>query len=592
MKRTLLILFLLPASAFADYHYASHEGNNEYPYASWETGAHLIQDAVDAAERGDTIYVGAGVWDDRIFLSDTSIAYIGMGIGNTIMENYEDAHIRIYGDTVLVEGFSIIGDWHIFRTSGISCRYLGHVIIKNNYFAGNSRGVSGNISGLIINNLFERNRGAMRTTAIKNDLLFANNTVINDGSAPSFLCHDLLPDSGKFTIRNNLFYEGIGQVRVFNLVPAYPADTIFIHNNLFYKKKDLSGYVHAPFGYSGNLTYFYNNTIDGTSENIVGATITGIESFMMMEGDRTIDNNIIMNCEVAVWNYQPFTACLRYNLLYNIGTYFEGPGEFVEGNIFADPMFMDSADFHLQAFSPAIDAGDPDVFDPDDSRSDIGVYGGPFGESYEYPDLPPGIPDSLRAEVSAGLDTIYLYWLYNTEADFNRYQVHRDTVTDFEPTIFNMIAEPESSIYIDVDFDLSNSYYYKVAAIDNQDNISEYSEQLGVIFTGAEDQFDPNLPHLAALYQNYPNPFNQQTIIEYYLPDIGFQPAEVRLLIYDVLGRLVRTLVDKRQYPGEYSVSWDGLNERRGELPSGVYFCRLFLSRAELTKPRKLLLIR
>ena len=50
-----------------------------------------------------------------------------------------------------------------------------------------------------------------------------------------------------------------------------------------------------------------------------------------------------------------------------------------DGNINADPMFVDpeNADFRLKARSPSIDAGDPTIFDPDGSRSDMGAYGGP-----------------------------------------------------------------------------------------------------------------------------------------------------------------------------------------------------------------------
>jgi flagellar hook assembly protein FlgD len=94
------------------------------------------------------------------------------------------------------------------------------------------------------------------------------------------------------------------------------------------------------------------------------------------------------------------------------------------------------------------------------------------------------------------------------------------------------------------------------------------------------------------LYQNYPNPFNKQTIIKYYLPDIGYQPAEIKLEIYDLLGRRVRALVDERQYPGEYTATWDGKSESGDDLPSGVYFYRLFVSKAEFSKPRKLVLMK
>jgi hypothetical protein len=275
-----------------------------------------------------------------------------------------------------------------------------------------------------------------------------------------------------------------------------------------------------------------------------------------------------------------------------VETLFQGPGELLEGNIFTDPMFMDTLDYYLQAYSPAIDAGDPEIFDPDGSRSDMGAYGGQYGEVYDYYDLPPRIPDSLRVEISSEMDTIFIYWRMNTESDFNRYQVHRDTIPDFEPDIFNLVAEPDTSVYIDTDFSISYSYFYKISAIDNQDNMSDYSEQLGVIFTGIENDFDPNLPRSAVLYQNYPNPFNQNTIIKYYLPNIGYQPAEVKLEIYDVLGRAVRSLVNERQYPGEYTISWDGKNERGEDLPSGIYFYRLFVSKAELSKPKKLVLMK
>ena len=71
------------------------------------------------------------------------------------------------------------------------------------------------------------------------------------------------------------------------------------------------------------------------------------------------------------------------------------------------------------------------------------------------------------------------------------------------------------------------------------------------------------------LYQNYPNPFNPTTTIKYQLPKSG----KVTLKIYDVLGRLVRTIVDTEQAAGYYEVCWDGMDSDGNNAATGVYFC-------------------
>lgn len=78
-----------------------------------------------------------------------------------------------------------------------------------------------------------------------------------------------------------------------------------------------------------------------------------------------------------------------------------------------------------------------------------------------------------------------------------------------------------------------------------------------------------SIPRGYALQPNYPNPFNASTNIGFQLPSGG----HVSLTIYDVLGRTVRRLVDRRQEAGNYIACWNGRNDQGQVMKSGVYFC-------------------
>ena len=91
--------------------------------------------------------------------------------------------------------------------------------------------------------------------------------------------------------------------------------------------------------------------------------------------------------------------------------------------------------------------------------------------------------------------------------------------------------------------------------------------------TDVEDDADGQLlPTEFALDQNYPNPFNPSTTMTY---RIAAGRELTRLMIYNVLGQQVATLVDAVQGPGEYTVEWQGRDDRGTRVASGVYFYRL-----------------
>ena len=94
-------------------------------------------------------------------------------------------------------------------------------------------------------------------------------------------------------------------------------------------------------------------------------------------------------------------------------------------------------------------------------------------------------------------------------------------------------------------------------------------------------QTPSSVPKSYGLLQNYPNPFNPSTVIEYAIPS----KAHVELIIWDLLGRRVKTLVDQEEAPGTYKVIFNA-----SDIPSGVYFYRIVAGSFVQTK--KMMVIR
>jgi hypothetical protein len=87
-------------------------------------------------------------------------------------------------------------------------------------------------------------------------------------------------------------------------------------------------------------------------------------------------------------------------------------------------------------------------------------------------------------------------------------------------------------------------------------------------------------PPISRLLRNYPNPFNPATRIEFSLD----RDTQVTLRVFDVHGRLVRTLMDSYLAAGRREVSWDGRGDRGEALPSGAYFLKLTGGGQSLTR--------
>lgn len=125
---------------------------------------------------------------------------------------------------------------------------------------------------------------------------------------------------------------------------------------------------------------------------------------------------------------------------------------------------------------------------------------------------------------------------------------------------------------------LPGKYYYRLKQIDF-DGSFKYSNVI---------EIEIGVPNEFTLFQNFPNPFNPSTKIRYSIPSTPLPSANVqmvRLVVYDIIGNEVSTLINEEKQPGIYEVEFDSKN-----LSSGVYFYTLRYGNYSATK--KMILIR
>ncbi|MFQ5769914.1 MAG: T9SS type A sorting domain-containing protein [bacterium] len=189
----------------------------------------------------------------------------------------------------------------------------------------------------------------------------------------------------------------------------------------------------------------------------------------------------------------------------------------------------------------------------------------------------------------------FIYYIYQTEE--NPYVVHpsldynNDGVREmlFSPpdgegiiiydvvqntTIFSVIDQQAYNIEIqavaDVDGDSELELIITVDDAGGTGVTKSYVYSTGVSVVSVKEKIN-NKPTMYKLHQNYPNPFNPTTKIEYEIQKTGF----ANLKIYNSLGQLVRTLVNEPKEVGNHSIIWDGRDDNKQIVPSGIYFYQL-----------------
>jgi hypothetical protein len=588
----LLFSFLIFNSSFlveanATIRYVSKTGLSIPPYTSWETASDSIQKCINISVFGDTIYVANGVYQEQVVMIP-GLSLIGTGLDSCIIDtrdlvtsaNYTSVYVAEYG---LFKGFNILVYYNSSMGYGIRNEGSGSCLITMNKITRGGIGTYIGTGPIIYKNIYENVSEGI--WMFNSSSLIRSNTIHTDPNSQATIVagirieafnNNYTPTIDSNYIVANLRGEGIrkffgarptirNNIIILKSAPAgmylSTTDSLYIYNNIIIAEAGALGIYNSGVQY----LRLYNNYITGN----LGDAIT-IGAYDLAK------NNVVTKTNKGIIGN--VNSIIQYNDIWNNNINYSGFTPDTT-NFSVDPMIMNDdttqgkLDFHLQEYSPLIDAGDPSILDKDSTRSDIGLYGGPYGESYIYVDLPPRPPVNLTANVDS---LIKLNWNKNTEADFSFYNVYRDTTFDFTVDSTKLIASVADTFYYHTFPSNVETLYYKLTAVDNQGNESSPSEQVSVKLVTVKNEWVPVNNYI--LYQNYPNPFNPSTKIGYKLKERGY----VKLYVYDIKGELVSVLVNQVQEAGYYEVEFNtaagsGQSAINKSLSSGVYIYQIFV---------------
>ncbi len=564
---TVYLFLLLSLPGYSSIRYVrAGNATPAFPYISWATASDSVQKVVDICENGDTIIIGTGIYRElvRSERNDKTLTFIGTDVDSCIFDlsGYppETECISIFiKHSITVENLRFTtttndANKHTAIFSG-SSPFPITVNVRNCHFSNlreciDLSKVNGEITG---NYFYNVTRAVLNTLRPAGEYMqIYNNTIIRSGGT-AIVCHYGM-------IRNNWILmrqgTGIGGNSLFGSGQQ-------IYNNLVVLLYPLTN-------------HFGLGSVEGTiRNNVILNTGVGIQAIKS-----EIKNNIISNCSLEAIRFNISSHAQNCDINYN--TFYLNKRISNNLSIFnpdttiyytSDPMFEnpDSNNFMLQMFSPLIDVGDPNILDVDGTRSDVGLYGGPYGQSYEYKDLPPKKPKVTSATKLK--NKVDFQWRGGTEADFNSFSLYRSRDPLFIPDVNNKIYSGIDTLFTDSLADATGSYSYKLNAKDNQGNVSKL-DSVTVVLTGISDEVESSTPERIYLYQNYPNPFNPSTKIKFSLTE----ESVVILRVYDVNGELVTILqngwLPSGEYEREFSPSSIGTLK---DIASGVYFYNLMV---------------
>jgi outer membrane protein assembly factor BamB len=193
-------------------------------------------------------------------------------------------------------------------------------------------------------------------------------------------------------------------------------------------------------------------------------------------------------------------------------------------------------------------------------------------------------------------ESFILNWLEKDDHIYDSINLYYDNDTDFNNGGFQIIKENVSE-NANGSFEWNTSQleeggpYYILGIISNDED-QNYDYSAGTItikhqrsIVAANPEKDKSILKDCFLCQNYPNPFNNCTTIRFIL----YAPIEINLKIFNIQGQLIRTLMEKLQEAGDYSITWDGRNETGVKMSCGFYIFSIETDQKILRKKMLLL---
>jgi parallel beta-helix repeat protein/predicted outer membrane repeat protein len=627
----IITFFLLSSISFSQIYVDITRPDNNGTGDSWSTAYRDLQDALTNASSGDVIYVAQGTYypDEGTGQTDNNAAstfqmidsvdiYGGYPTGGgtrdpsayaTILsgdldqsdtKNTNDSyHVVMGADSSTIDGFTITGgnardpEFHgagMFNSS-VSPTINNCIFTDNSSVFGGAGMYNNNSSPTISGCKFENNNaqgsgGGIFITSASSNIDITDCTFLNNQSNAHGGGINIEYSSGTITLSDCIFQS--------NTTTSYggglrtSSDTK-VERCTFNNNSTTTGGNGGGIYLGGDAEIvncvFINNTanvygggIDATTYDPIVRHCTFLNNTAGTAGDgfirsgsttSTITNSILWGSDAQIAG--DYITVTYSDIQQSSGEYTG------TGNINLDPSFISSTNLHLEDNSPCIGAGtDLSISDDRDgnprpapaaTNPDMGAY-----ENLLDAPLPVEL-SSFTAEVN-GM-TVELRW--RTETEVNNYGFEIDRC--IENKVWEKIGfiegngnsnSPKLYSYTDKPLTGGCKFSYRLKQIDS-DGKYEYSNIIEVELT----------PNHYELTQNYPNPFNPITTIQYSIPALG----KVKIILFNLLGEKIKTLIDEEKMPGNYEVEFNAVN-----IPSGVYFYQL--KAGDFVQTKKMILMK